>query len=139
MLLIEDIQFLAGKQKSQEELYVVINSLIECNRKIVITCDTAPKELAEFMPALKSRLSGGLSVEVGRPDMDGRQAVVMQISRDCEQPIPDEVAHFIAQLELSNIREIRGALNRLWAFSRFHKRPIDIALAEEALKDFFSK
>lgn len=135
LLLIDDIQFMAGKQKSQEELYVVINSLIEGNRQIVITCDTAPSEIAGIMPALQSRFSGGLSVEIEQPDMEARQAVAMQMSKHDGKPIPDEVAHFIAQLALSNMREIQGALNRLWAFSNFHKRPIDLVLAKEALKD----
>ena len=105
---------------------------MEQNKKIVITSDAAPNELLGFMAELKSRFCGGFSVEVGQPDIEGWHAAVMQLARNCEKPISDDVAYFIAQLELSNFRELEGTLNKMWAFANFHNRPISLALAKEA-------
>lgn len=134
LVLIDDIQFLSGKLKSQEELFVVINSRLEGNRQIAVTCDVAPEDWVGINPALQSRFGGGLSAAIGQPGVETRFAILRQMSKHEGQPIPDDVAHLIARLVAFNIRDMQGVLKRVWAFSRFHKRPIDLALVKEALQ-----
>jgi chromosomal replication initiator protein len=138
LLLIDDIQFIADKPGTQQEFFYTLNSLIDKNKQIVITCDTFPKEINGIEPRLTSRFGSGLTVSVEPPGIEMRVAILLQKSIQSKNPINEDVAFFIAKHIRSNIRELEGALNRIEAFARFHKRPITIELAKEALKDLLS-
>jgi chromosomal replication initiator protein len=138
LLLIDDIQFIADKPGTQQEFFYTLNSLIDANKQVVITCDTFPKEISGIEPRLTSRFSCGLTVAIEPPGLEMRVAILLQKSVISKNPIGEEVAFFIAKHVRSNIRELEGALNRIEAFARFHKRPITVDLAKEALKDLLA-
>jgi len=138
LLLIDDIQFIADKPGTQQEFFYTLNSLIDNNKQVVITCDTFPKEINGIEPRLTSRFSCGLTVAIEPPGLEMRVAILLQKSVTMKNPIPEDVAFFIAKHVRSNIRELEGALNRIDAFARFHKRPINIELTKEALKDLLA-
>lgn len=138
LLLIDDIQFIADKPGTQQEFFYTLNSLIDTNKQVVITCDTFPKEISGIEPRLTSRFTCGLTVAIEPPGLEMRVAILLQKSSVSGAPISEEVAFFIAKHVRSNIRELEGALNRIEAYARFHKRPISIELAKEALKDLLA-
>ncbi|MDD5056905.1 MAG: chromosomal replication initiator protein DnaA [Sideroxydans sp.] len=138
LLLIDDIQFIADKPGTQQEFFYTLNSLIDTNKQVVITCDTFPKEISGIEPRLTSRFTCGLTVAIEPPGLEMRVAILLQKAAASGYPISEEVAFFIAKHVRSNIRELEGALNRIEAFARFHKRQISIELAKEALKDLLA-
>lgn len=138
LLLIDDIQFIADKPGTQQEFFYTLNSLIDANKQVVITCDTFPKEISGIEPRLTSRFSCGLTVAIEPPGLEMRVAILLQKAIILKNPIGEDVAFFIAKHVRSNIRELEGALNRIEAFARFHKRPITVDLAKEALKDLLA-
>jgi chromosomal replication initiator protein len=138
LLLIDDIQFIADKLGTQQEFFYTLNSLIDKNKQVVITCDTFPKEINGIEPRLTSRFSCGLTVAIEPPGLEMRVAILLQKSIQSKNPIGEDVAFFIAKHVRSNIRELEGALNRIEAFARFHKRPINVELAKDALKDLLA-
>lgn len=138
LLLIDDIQFIADKPGTQQEFFYTLNSLIDANKQVVISCDTFPKEINGIEPRLTSRFTCGLTVAIEPPGLEMRVAILLQKAAKCNTHIGEDVAFFIAKHVRSNIRELEGALNRIEAFARFHKRIISIDLAKEALKDLLS-
>ncbi len=138
LLLIDDIQFIADKPGTQQEFFYTLNSLIDTNKQVVITCDTFPKEMTGIEPRLTSRFTCGLTVAIEPPGLEMRVAILLQKSAANSSPITEDVAFFIAKHVRSNIRELEGALNRIEAYARFHKRSISIDLAKEALKDLLA-
>jgi chromosomal replication initiator protein len=138
MLLIDDIQFIADKPGTQQEFFYTLNSLIDTHKQVVITCDTFPKEISGMTPRLTSRFSWGLTVAIEPPGLEMRVAILLQKSALSNNPISEDVAFFIAKHVRSNIRELEGALKRVDAYSRFHKRAISVELAKEALKDLLA-
>ncbi|MBI5435875.1 MAG: chromosomal replication initiator protein DnaA [Nitrosomonadales bacterium] len=138
LLLIDDIQFIADKPGTQQEFFYTLNSLIDGHKQVVITCDTFPKEISGMTPRLTSRFSWGLTVAIEPPGLEMRVAILLQKATLSNNPISEDVAFFIAKHVRSNIRELEGALKRVDAYSRFHKRAISVELAKEALKDLLA-
>lgn len=138
LLLIDDIQFIADKTATQQEFFYTLNSLIDGHKQVVITCDTFPKEISGMTPRLTSRFSWGLTVAIEPPGLEMRVAILLQKAVLSNNPISEDVAFFIAKHVRSNIRELEGALKRIDAYSRFHKRTISVELAKEALKDLLA-
>lgn len=138
LLLIDDIQFIADKPGTQQEFFYTLNSLIDTNKQVVITCDTFPKEITGIEPRLTSRFSCGLTVAVEPPGLEMRVAILLQKSASLNHPISEDVAFFVAKHVRSNIRELEGALNRIVAYAKFHKHGISVETAKEALKDLLA-
>lgn len=138
LLLIDDIQFIADKPGTQQEFFYTLNSLIDGHKQVVITCDTFPKEISGITPRLTSRFSWGLTVAIEPPGLEMRVAILLQKAQLTNNPISEDVAFFIAKHVRSNIRELEGALKRVDAYSRFHKRAVTVELAKEALKDLLA-
>lgn len=137
-LLIDDIQFFAGKDRSQEEFFHTFNALFENNQQIVLTCDRYPKEVDGLEDRLKSRFGWGLTVAIEPPELETSVAILMKKAHAEGTDLPEEVAFFIAQRIRSNVRELEGALRRVIANSRFLGRPINIDFTKEALRDLLS-
>ncbi|MEW5904500.1 MAG: chromosomal replication initiator protein DnaA [Pseudomonadota bacterium] len=138
LLLIDDIQFIADKPGTQQEFFYTLNSLIDTHKQVVISCDTFPKEINGIEPRLTSRFTCGLTVAIEPPGIEMRVAILLQKAATSLTPITEDVAFFIAKHVRSNIRELEGALNRVEAYARFHKKTITIDLAKEALKDLLA-
>jgi chromosomal replication initiator protein len=138
LLLIDDIQFLAKKDRTQEEFFYVFNSLIENKKQIVITCDTFPKEISGLDDRLKSRFAWGLTVAVEPPELEMRVAILLAKAQAENIKLDENVAFFIAKQVRSNVRELEGSLKRVIAFSRFHEKPITLELVKEALRDLIA-
>jgi len=137
-LLIDDIQFFAKKERSQEEFFHTFNTLIEGQSQIIMTCDRYPKEVGGLEERLKSRFGWGLTVAVDPPDLETRVAILMCKAEQMDIHLPNDVAFFIAQRIRSNIRELEGTLRRVGANSRFTGRPITLELAKDALRDLIA-
>ena len=137
-LLIDDIQFFAGKDRSQEEFFHTFNALLEGHRQIVLTCDRYPKEVHGLEERLKSRFGWGLTVAIEPPELETSVAILMSKAAAEGTELPEEVAFFIAKRIRSNVRELEGALRRVIANSRFTGRPISVDFAKEALKDLLA-
>jgi chromosomal replication initiator protein len=137
-LLIDDIQFFAGKERSQEEFFHTFNALLEGQRQIILTCDRYPKEVVGLEERLKSRFGWGLTVAIEPPELETSVAILMSKAATEGIVLPDEVAFFIAKRIRSNVRELEGALRRVIANSRFTERPIDLDFAKEALRDLLA-
>lgn len=137
-LLIDDIQFFVGKERSQEEFFHTFNALIEGERQVILTCDRYPKEVEGLEERLKSRFGWGLTVAIEPPELETRVAILMKKAELEDVALPDEVAFFIAQRIRSNIRELEGALRRVAANARFTGQPITLAFAKEALRDLLA-
>ena len=137
-LLIDDIQFFAGKNQSQEELFHTFNALLEGQQQIVLSCDRYPKEVAGLEERLKSRFGWGLTVAIEPPELETCVAILMSKAQAAGADFPEEVAFFVAKRIRSNVRELEGALRRVLATSRFTGRPVTLELAREALKDLFA-
>jgi chromosomal replication initiator protein len=134
-LLIDDIQFFAGKDRSQEEFFHTFNALLEGQRQIVLTCDRYPKEVAGLEERLKSRFGWGLTVAIEQPELETSVAILMSKAAAEGETLPEEVAFFLAQRIRSNVRELEGALRRVLANSRFTGQPITLEFAKDALRD----
>ena len=134
-LLIDDIQFFAGKERSQEEFFHTFNRLLERERIVVLTSDRYPKEIHGLENRLKTRFGGGLPIAIEPPEFETRAAILMNKAAATDTTVPDEVAFFIAQRMQSNIRELEGALRRVIANAKFTGRAVTIDLAKEALRD----
>ncbi len=135
VLLIDDIQFLAGKDRSQEEFFHTFNNLLESKHQIVLTCDKYPKEIFGLEERLKSRFSSGLSVSIEPPDMETREAILMKKAALAQVYLPDEVAFFIAKRMPFNVRDLEGALRRLIANAEFKGEAITLIFAQDTLQD----
>jgi chromosomal replication initiator protein len=135
VLLIDDIQFLEGKEQTQEEFFHTFNSLYESSRQLVISSDRAPTELQTLEHRLRSRFGGGLTIDVQTPDVETREAILRKKAESESVHVPDEVTSLIAKLVPSNIRELEGALIRVVAFASLTKCPVTSELAIEALKN----
>ncbi len=137
-LLIDDIQFFAGKERSQEEFFHTFNSLLEGGRQIILTCDRFPKEINGLEERLKSRFGWGLTVAVEPPELETRVAILMKKAEQSAINLPHDAAFFIAQRIRANVRDLEGALKRVIASANFTGRPIDVDLVREALKDLLA-
>jgi chromosomal replication initiator protein len=137
-LLIDDIQFFAKKERSQEEFFYTFNSLLEGQRQIILTCDRFPKEVENLDERLQSRLGWGLTVAIEPPELETRVAILIKKAQQSLVTLPEDVAFFIAQRIKSNVRDLEGALQRVMAFSRFTNQPLSIEMAQEALKDLIA-
>ncbi|MFQ6004767.1 MAG: chromosomal replication initiator protein DnaA [Woeseia sp.] len=137
-LLIDDIQFFAGKERSQEEFFHTFNTLLEGHRQIVLTCDRYPKEVAGLEERLKSRFGWGLTVSIEPPELETSVAILMSKAEAKGVALPEEVAFFIAKRIRSNVRELEGALHRVMANAEFTRRPISLDFAKHALKDLLA-
>lgn len=134
-LLIDDIQFFAGKDRTQEEFFHTFNALFESRQQIIMTCDRYPREVEGLEPRLKSRLSWGLSVAIDPPDFETRAAIVLAKARERGILVPDEVAFLLAKKMHGNVRDLEGALNSLAARANFTGRTITVEFAQETLRD----
>lgn len=134
-LFIDDIQFFAFKEQSQEEFFHTFNSLVEAQKQIILTCDRYPREVEGLEERLKSRFGWGLTVAIEPPELETRVAILMKKAEQSAIELPSDVAFFIAKRIRSNVRELEGALRRVMASSRFTGQPITLDLSREALKD----
>ena len=137
-LLIDDIQFLADKNRSQEEFFHTFNSLYESKAQMVITCDRYPKEIEGLEDRIRSRLGWGLAVDIKPPDLETRVAILNSKADQANVNVPDDVAFFIAERFKSNIRELEGALKRVIAHAHFTGQPITQEFAKQALKELLA-
>jgi chromosomal replication initiator protein len=137
-LLIDDIQFFAGKERSQEEFFHTFNELLEGQHQVILSCDRYPKEVEGLEERLKSRFGWGLTVAIEPPELETCVAILISKARATSVVLPEEVAFFIAKRIRSNVRELEGALRRVIANSRFTGQPITVDFAKDALKDLLS-
>ena len=137
-LLIDDIQFFANKERSQEEFFHTFNALLEGNQQIILTSDRYPKEIDGVEDRLKSRFGWGLTIAIEPPELETRVAILMRKAQENQIRLPEEVAFFIAKRLRSNVRELEGALNRVIANANFTGRPITIDFVREALRDLLA-
>jgi chromosomal replication initiator protein len=137
-LLIDDIQFFAGKERSQEEFFHTFNALLEGQRQIILTCDRYPKEVSGLEERLKSRMGWGLTVAIEPPELETSAAILMSKAAGTGHHLPEEVAFFIAKRIRSNVRELEGALRRVIANSQFTGEPITVDFAKDALRDLLA-
>ncbi|MAQ00787.1 MAG: chromosomal replication initiator protein DnaA [Alteromonadaceae bacterium] len=137
-LLIDDIQFFANKERSQEEFFHTFNALLEGNQQIILTSDRYPKEIDGVEDRLKSRFGWGLTIAIEPPELETRVAILMRKAAENNIHLPNEVAFFIAKRLRSNVRELEGALNRVIANANFTGRPITIDFVREALRDLLA-
>lgn len=135
VLLLDDVQFFNGKNRSQEEFFFLFNALIEARKQIIITCDTYPKDINGLDDRLVTRFDWGLTVQIEPPELEMRVAILKKKAEAEGMLLDDEVAFFIAKHLRSNVRELEGALKKVLAYSSFHGRVIALDLAKEALKD----
>ena len=138
LLLIDDIQFFCGKNRTQEEFFYAFNALIESRKQVVITCDTYPREISGIENRLISRFGWGLTVAVEPPELEMRVAILLKKAEAENVVLDQSVAFFIASHSQTNIRELEGALKRILAYSRFSGQTISIDLCREALKDLLA-
>lgn len=137
-LLIDDIQFFAKKERSQEEFFHTFNALLEGGQQVILTSDRYPKEIEGLEERLKSRFGWGLTVAVEPPELETRVAILMKKAEQTKVELPHDAAFFIAQRIRSNVRELEGALKRVIAHSHFTNQPITIELIRESLKDLLA-
>jgi len=138
VLLLDDIQFIAGKEQTQEGLFHTFNALHTGNSQIVISCDRPPKSLTLLEDRLRSRFEWGLIVDMQPPDLETRIAILQTKAEEQKTGAPPEVLNFIARRIQKNIRELEGALNRVMAYARLTKSPLTVELATQALADISS-
>ena len=137
-LLIDDIQFFAGKERSQEEFFHTFNALLEGHQQVIMTCDRFPKEVSGLEDRLKSRFGWGLTVSIEPPELETRAAILVSKAEIAGVNLPQEVAFFIAKRIRSNIRDLEGALRRVIANAHFTNQPITLDFAKESLKDLLA-
>jgi len=138
VLLVDDIQFLVNKEFTQEEFFHTFNELYGSNKQIVLTCDRLPRELF-IDKRLSSRFEWGLTADIQEPDLETREAILIKKAEQKGISLPKSVTHYIAERVPSNVRELEGALLRVIAFGSFRRRPVDMELVQEALKDVIPK
>jgi len=138
LLLVDDIQFFAKKNRTQEEFFYLFNTLTQSKKQVIMTCDTFPKEISGMEDRLVSRFGSGLTVAIEPPELEMRVAILLKKAETENLSLPEEVAFFVANHIQSNVRELEGALKRISAFSSFTGDPISTALAKEALKDLLA-
>jgi chromosomal replication initiator protein len=138
LLLIDDVQFFAGKERTQEEFFNAFEALLAKRAHIIMTSDTYPKGLPDIDERLTSRFDAGLTVAIEPPELEMRVAILMRKSVAEGAPMPEDVAFFVAKNVRANVRELEGALRKVLAYSRFSHKEISIGLAREALKDLLS-
>ncbi len=138
LLLIDDVQFFANKDRTQEEFFNAFEALLAKKSHIVMTSDTYPKGLADIHERLVSRFDSGLTVAIEPPELEMRVAILINKARAESTEMPEEVAFFVAKNVRSNVRELEGALRKILAYSRFNQKEISIQLAREALRDLLS-
>jgi chromosomal replication initiator protein len=137
-LLIDDIQFFAGKDRTQEEFFHTFNALLEAQHQVILTCDRYPKEVNGLEERLKSRFGWGLTVAIDPPELETSVAILMSKAAEAGIELPNEVAFLIAKRIRSNVRELEGALRRVVANARFTGQPITLEFAREALRDLLA-
>ena len=138
LLLIDDIQFFAGKNRTMEEFFYAFNALLDSKKQVVLTCDTYPTQIEGMDDRLKSRFSWGLTVEIQPPELEMRVAILLKKAVQENVRLDKDAAFFIAQNIRSNVRELEGAFKRALAVSRFQAKPVTLELAKEALKDILA-
>lgn len=138
VLLIDDIQFFAKKERSQEEFFHTFNTLVENNKQVILTCDSYPKEISGLEDRLKSRFGWGLPVAIEPPDLETRVAILLSKAAQSGMELPSEVAFFMGNRIRSNVRELEGALRRVIANAHFTGKPITLELTKEALRDLIA-
>ncbi len=138
LLLIDDVQFFANKDRTQEEFFNAFEALLAKKSHIVMTSDTYPKGLANIHERLVSRFDSGLTVAIEPPELEMRVAILINKARSEGSEMPEEVAFFVAKNVRSNVRELEGALRKILAYSRFNQKEVSIQLAREALRDLLS-
>ena len=138
LLLIDDIQFFSGKNRTQEEFFYLFNTLIEAHKQVVITCDTYPKEISGIEERLISRFGWGLTVALEPPELEMRVAILLAKAAATGLSLDEQVAFFIAKHIRSNVRELEGALKRVIAYSSFHGHEITLSVAKDALRDLLA-
>ena len=142
VLLVDDIQFIIGKERTQEEFFHTFNQLHEQNKQIIISSDKPPKEMEVLEERYRTRFAWGLIADIQQPDYETRMAILKKkkekLNKEYKESISDEVIDYIANNVTSNVRELEGALNKLIMFSKLENRDIDLSLAKEALKDVIS-
>jgi chromosomal replication initiator protein len=138
LLLIDDIQFFANKERSQEEFFYTFNTLIESNKQIILTCDSYPKEIKGLEERLKSRFGWGLPIAIEPPDLETRVAILKSKASANGIELPDEVAFFMGNRIRSNVRELEGALRRVLANANFTGKPITLDFTKDALRDLIA-
>jgi chromosomal replication initiator protein len=137
-LMIDDIQFFAGKDRSQEEFFHTFNALLESQQQVILTCDRYPKEVDGLEERLKSRFGWGLTVAIEPPELETCVAILMSKSAAASVDLPEEVAFFVAKRIRSNVRELEGALKRMIATAEFTGKPITLEFTKEALRDLLA-
>lgn len=138
LLLIDDIQFFSGKNRTQEEFFYAFEALVSLRKQIIITSDTYPKELAGIDDRLISRFDSGLTCAIEPPELEMRVAILLKKAETEGMPLPEECAFFIAKHLRSNVRELEGALRKVLAYAKFHGRAIGVEVCKDALKDLLS-
>ncbi len=136
VLLVDDIQFIAGKERTQEEFFYTFNSLYDYHKQIILSSDRYPKDMQNIEERLRSRFESGLIADIMPPDLETKIAILYQKAEIHQKGLPQDVAMFLANNIKSNIRELEGLLLRLIAYASFTRREIDLELAQEVLKDF---
>ncbi len=137
-LLIDDIQFFANKEQSQEEFFHTFNTLLEGNKQVILTSDRFPKEVEGLEDRLKSRFGWGLTIAVEPPEFEMRVAILLKKASEYGVVLPDEVAFFIAKRLRGNVRDLEGALKRVGAYAQFTQQTLTVDLVKEALKDLLA-
>jgi len=138
LLLIDDVQFFAGKDRTQEEFFNTFEALLAKKAHIIMTSDTYPKGLVDIDERLTSRFDAGLTVAIEPPELEMRVAILIKKAQNEGTEMPEDVAFFVAKNVRANVRELEGALRKVLAYSRFTLKDINIGLAREALKDLLS-
>ncbi len=138
LLLIDDIQFFVGKNRSQEEFFYTFNALFEGNKQVVLTSDSYPREIQGIEERLKSRFGWGLTVAVEPPELEMRVAILIRKAESEGLSLPEDVAFFIANTVRSNVRELEGALKQVIAYTRFHQQPLSLHAGKEALRNLLA-
>ena len=138
LLLVDDIQFFNGKVRTQEEFFYLFNTLVDAKKQVIVTCDTYPKELTGIEERLISRLGWGLTVALEPPELEMRVAILLKKAHAVGEVLDENVAFFVAKHIRSNVRELEGALKRIFAYASFHNQEITLPVAKEALKDLIA-
>ena len=138
LLLVDDIQFIGGKNRTQEEFFYAFNALVEAHKQVIITCDSYPKEISGMEERLVSRFGWGLTVAVEPPELEMRVAILLKKALLEKITLDENIAFFIAKHIRSNVRELEGALKRVLAYSRFTALPLSLELTRESLKDLLA-
>ena len=136
VLFVDDIQFLAGKERTQEEFFYTFNTLYESHKQVILSSDSYPKDMRNIEERLRSRFEAGLVADIEPPDLETKIAIIYQKGEEHNKQVPTEVASFIASNIKTNIRELEGLLLRVIAYASFTGRQIDLRLAQEVLREF---